>query len=190
MSKEKKKLSDLLLQFWPKLLIPFIALVLIVIHMFGSGYQIDAITLGLLIFATLPWMWARIQNFELIGIAKFELREIKDKVEQAQSEIQSQQAELRAIRLLIGNLVTKPELEHLQNFKASAFLAENSGNFIPELRHLSLLGFIKRQDNHGFRSLEGAFGQNRQVNVKDHFDITREGKEFYEQYKQILNELG
>lgn len=85
---------------------------------------------------------------------------------------------------ILKHIVTKFELDHLSYFnRPEAFLAEYSENFIPELQHLQLLGYIKRQHYHGFNTLGDAFRQYGHVNVKDHFDITDAGRAYLDQVK-------
>ncbi len=85
-------------------------------------------------------------------------------------------------KLILKHLVSDNELTHLNNLKGDgAFFAENSGEFIPELRHLLLMGCIERQHDRGFRSLQEAFWQYGRVNVKDYFIITETGKAYLKQ---------
>jgi len=157
-------------------LIPIAALVLMIIHLIWPALGIDAITLGLLILISLPWLSTLLENAQFPGGAGVTFRKIE-------AEQKQQRAEIEAIKLLIENLVTKNELNHLKELAGSSFVAQKGINFIAvsdfiaELKRLHLIKFIERASggNYGFRALEDELNKYNEANIqlnrnsKDHF---------------------
>jgi hypothetical protein len=132
--------------------------------------QFDSVTLGLLLFAALPWLPALIKSAKLPGGLEFEFREVK-------REQELQRAEIEALKFLIRNFVTDYELVHLRKLAEGdpfPFQRSDSTNFfVQELRRLADLGLIQRIPGKGIRTL-----QNQGGDVKDHFEITPVGKDY------------
>src|SRR6266536_979052 len=97
---------------WLKLLIPLIALVFIVVRIFWPGLQIDAITIGLLVVAFLPWLSTLIESAKLPGGYEFTFRRIEAKQEQQQSEVER-------LRFVVSHLLTEGELNILKQLYIS-----------------------------------------------------------------------
>jgi hypothetical protein len=88
--------------FW-KPLISLTALVIIAIHVALSAGQIDVFTPGLFFIAMLPWVWVGIESLKITNLVDVKTRDIKTKVEQQQSEINT-------LKFLISHFVTGAEL--------------------------------------------------------------------------------
>ena len=112
---------------------------------------------------------------------------LKDQMEEA-SRRQWAERTVRAVRAVLSP-VELLHLKELNNPGAFFVSTEASGHFLPELRHLLLLGFIGRQHYHGIRTLEDAFSQYGHVNVKDHFDLTVTGRDYWMQYEHVTNAI-
>ena len=66
-----------------------LALAAAAVHILWPEIKIDAITLGLLIIACLPWLAPLIKSIEIPGVGKLELQEIKRQTEEARGAAQS-----------------------------------------------------------------------------------------------------
>ncbi|WP_311567436.1 DUF4145 domain-containing protein [Photobacterium arenosum] len=62
-------------------------LVLAYTHVFVDTVDVDAITIVLMVLATLPWVFPYLKSLELPGGIKVEMKNVLEKVEQAAAEI-------------------------------------------------------------------------------------------------------
>lgn len=83
-----------------RIVISAIAITIAVVHLLWPHLVIDAITLGLLVLALLPWLAPLVKSIELSGIGKIELQEIKQQVQEARGAALNaeQQAEYAVAR--------------------------------------------------------------------------------------------
>lgn len=72
-----------------RVLITIIGVLLIAAHLIWPGAKIDAITLGLVVLACLPWLSSIIKSIEIPGVGKLELQEIKDQLKENRGAIES-----------------------------------------------------------------------------------------------------
>lgn len=109
LQRTRQKLSQLP---WLRLSIPLIALALLLVCIIRPQLQIDAITLGLLAVAALPWLTLFIQDATIPGGWTFTFRRIEAKQLQ-------QQVEIDTLNFLITHFVTTNELNHFQPISLS-----------------------------------------------------------------------
>src|SRR2546426_4462080 len=164
--------------FW-KPLISLTALVIIAIHVALSGGQINIFTLGLFVIAMLPWVWTGIESLRIANLVDVKTRDIKTKVEQQQSEINT-------LKFLVSHFVTDDELRHLKNLAASepfpfTISSETWPFFEKELRRLRSFGLINNYPDRGIRWMV----QRKQGDVKDSFAITKTGRDYLELRAQV-----
>jgi hypothetical protein len=154
-----------------KILISTGAVGLIIIHLLWSQIAVDAITLGLLIVAALPWFSSILDSIEFPGGWKVQFKELASQQEQ-------QQAEIDTLKFLVSHFVTDAEFQHLVCLNRpgpfSYKVDETTHFFEQELRRLRSLGLIAGQEGRGVRSLKNQ----GQGDVKDHFQITEPGKKY------------
>lgn len=171
---------------WLKLLIPLIALVFIVVRIIWPKLQIDAITIGLLAVAFLPWLSTLIESAKLPGGYEFTFRRIEAKQEQQQSEVER-------LRFVVSHLLTKGELTILTILASSdPFVVGPQQQFLNspfqnELRHLQGLGFIEVAPDQHFTWFQDRVIKEK-VDVKAYFIITQVGKKYLELRDQADSE--
>lgn len=178
LQRTRQKLSQLP---WLKLSIPLIALALLLLRIIRPQLQIDAITIGLLAVAFLPWLSTLIESAKLPGGYEFTFRRIEAKQLQ-------QQVEIDTLNFLITHFVTTTELNHLKRLSADQpFNVKRDRlyeKFEEELKHLLAMGFIARTSSPlgGFPALDQAldkeFGKQSGVDVKNHFFVTETGRQY------------
>jgi hypothetical protein len=81
----------------PSVLITVIALGAIVVHLARPDLSIDAVTLGLLVLAALPWLAPLVKSLELPGGWKVEFQEVKRTAEEAKSAADSAQRKVEFV---------------------------------------------------------------------------------------------
>jgi hypothetical protein len=150
-----------------KALVTVAAVSLLVYHLLRPHAAVDAVTVGLLAVAALPWLSRVIESADFLG-AGIKFRELK-------ATQQRQGAEIEALNFVIESLVTEPEILHLEKlasdepFRVSASDA-TIGFLIAELTRLRQMGFI---EGAGIRTLKREGGD-----VKDYLRIGRKGREY------------
>ena len=83
---------------WLRWLITAMAIIVALIRLLFPKLEIDAVSLGLIILALVPWLSPIIRTIEIAGIGKIELQEIKDQVDEIKGAVESanQKAEYAA----------------------------------------------------------------------------------------------
>jgi hypothetical protein len=171
---------------WLKLLIPLIALVFIVVRIFWPGLQIDAITIGLLVVAFLPWLSTLIESAKLPGGYEFTFRRIEAKQEQQQSEVER-------LRFVVSHLLTEGELNILkQLYISDPYVVGPEPQFLnspfqTELRHLQGLSFIEVVPDQHFSWFQNKV-KTEKLDVKTYFKITEIGKKYLNLRDQVDSE--
>jgi hypothetical protein len=92
--------------FWVSVLVSVVALTLAGLHVLSPDLEIDAITLGLLIIAMVPWLGPVIKSIELPGGIKLELR---DEIRQLDRKLTSQLQEEGEKRAEVSERVRRVE---------------------------------------------------------------------------------
>jgi len=73
----------------PEVLVTFCAIAVAIGHAIWPAVTVDAVTLGLLVLAVVPWLAPIIKSIELPGVGKIELQEVKAQVEELRGETAS-----------------------------------------------------------------------------------------------------
>lgn len=81
---EQGKQKDYL---WLRWLISIVAVLILLIRIIFPDLSIDAVSLGLIILALMPWLSPIIKSVEIFGIGKIEMQELKSQVEQLQNAV-------------------------------------------------------------------------------------------------------
>ena len=150
-----------------KLIVSIGALGLLAGHLALPSARLDAIALGLVAIAVLPWVSSLIESAEFPGGWKVKFREVE-------AEQNRQRDEIDVLKFLIKHFLTDDELVHLDKLAAGApFPFRPSQFFEAELRHLRSLRLIESLPARGIRSLFAA-----RDDVKNHFQITERGREY------------
>lgn len=167
-----------------KLIISLCAAAIIIARVFLPNLKIDAITLGLLIVASLPWFSDILQSAELPGGWKVVFKDIAD-IREKQNNIKKEQElqgqEIQRLTFLMNNFLSQAQLECLRALKSGDKFVFNKKSTLVEqakddLRRLFSAGLIARRPGKGFRTL---FDQGSdEQNVNEHFCITDQGEEF------------
>jgi hypothetical protein len=158
-----------------RLVITASALALLATQFAAPRLRLDAIALGLLVLAVLPWLSSIIESAKLPGGWEVKFREIE-------REQSTQRDDLDLVlKFLLENFVSAYELMHLEKLAAGTpFSFAKSDTFEAELRRLLALGLIARKPGKGIRSLFQAADD-----VNKHLEITPRGRE-YLQYRRTL----
>lgn len=160
-----------------KVLLSIGALILLLVHLIWPQLQIDAITLGLALFAALPWLPAILESAELPGGWKVEFRALA-------AQQTKQQTDIDTLQFLVSHFVSDHELNHLRRLESDEpFMIkkdDSSSFFENEMRRLRALGLVAGYPGKGIRSLFKSDG-----NVKQHFHITENGREYLKLRRQV-----
>lgn len=158
-----------------KLALTLGALILILVHLKWPGLSIDAITIGLLVFAALPWLSEFLESLTLPGGWGIKWKDIAQRQDQ-------QQHEINALKFLVSHLLTRYESEHLETIaNRKQFLVEKSpvpDIFMSQLRHMLELEFIERTPDHHMTELDRKVKNLEKVDVNAHLNITKAGREY------------
>jgi len=171
---------------WLKLLVPLITLVFIVARIIWPRLQIDAITLGLLAVAFLPWLSTLIESAKLPGGYEIIFR----RIEANEAKQKQQQSEVERLRFVVSHLLTEGELKILTKLmdRDPYVVGPDPGMvnspLIGELRHLLGLGFIERAPDQHFSTFQDK-GTREKVAVTAYFKITEIGKEYLNLRDQV-----
>ena len=107
----------------------------------------DALTLGLLIVAILPWLSSFIDTAEFPGGWKVSFRRLE-------AEQKRQKSEIDSLRFLVSAFLTDDELTHLKKLAiGDDFSYNRNDRFVAELRRLRDLGLIRKTSATHIRDL-------------------------------------
>lgn len=162
-------------KYLPRLVVSAAALTLIIVKAARPGTHIDAVTLGLLALAAIPWLSDVIQSATMGGFS-IEFKRLERRQDR-QGLLQEEQAnEIRQLRFLVSNFASPAEFKHLTKLDSGepfpVIKDGTYGFFKEELHRLRELQLIEGQPGKGLRSMDREGGD-----VKDHFKITDNGKE-------------
>jgi hypothetical protein len=177
-------------RYLPRLVVSAAALILIVVKLVHPGAHIDAVVLGLLALAAIPWLSDVIQSARVGG---FSIEFKVDRLERRQARqrlIQEEQGkEIRQLRFLVSNFANAAEIAHLTKLAGGQpFPVIKDGSFPyfrEELHRLRGLQLIEGRPGKGLRSMESEGGD-----VKDHFMVTDKGKEFLRLLAEVQTDDG
>ena len=168
-----------------KFTVTVVALLALLLHLLFERTKLDTTGLLLLFIALLPWLASIISRAELPGGWRLEFQAVK-------TEQQRQAQEIDALKFLVANFLTEPECRHLVGLAADKpYTARRDGTtvyFELEMRRLRALGCIQGLPDRGFRSLLRALTEagGKEVNVKDHFEITARGRDYLRLRAEML----
>ena len=115
-------------------------LVLLVAHVAIPAFRLDAIALGLLITAVVPWLSDLIKSLELPTGFKLEFQELRGEVQQQKRELDD------LTQFLFTHFVTDAEFNHLQALDTRrTYPFQRASYFDAELRRLRALGWSPAQ---------------------------------------------
>lgn len=162
-------------RYLPRMVVSAAALTLIIVKVARPGTQIDAVTLGLLALAAIPWLSDVIQSATMGGFSiEFKRLERRQDRQGLLQEVQGK--EIRQLRFLVSNFASPAEFKHLTKLASGepfpVIKDGTYGFFKEELHRLRELQLIEGRPNKGLRSMDREGGD-----VKDHFKITDNGKE-------------
>ncbi len=165
-------------RYLTRLVVSAAALTLIVVKLVRPGAHIDAVVLGLLALAAIPWLSDFIQSAKVGGFSiEFKVDRLERRQDRQRLLQEEQGKEIRQLRFLVSNFANPAEVTHLTKLaRGQPFPVIKDGTFPyfkEELRRLRGLQLIEGRPGKGLRSMEYEGGD-----VKDHFMITNKGKEF------------
>jgi hypothetical protein len=140
----------------------------------------DALSVGLLIVAVLPWLSQLLTSAKLPGGWEFVFREIKEKQEEQEGILLNQQEQIQALRTAVRGIVTKYELDKLVGLsKDGPFLCKYSDDMFDELRRLRALSLIRHHDGTGLAQMARDHkDKDHQFDLRRYFYITEEGRNY------------
>ena len=146
----------------------------------------DAVSVGLLAVAVLPWFSQLLASAKLPGGWELIFREIKDHQDRQGDLLLRQQAQIQALRAAVRGIVTRYEYDKLLGLsREEPFLCTYSEDMCEELKRLRALGLISHHDGTGIAKMERDHqGKTQPFDVKHYFYITDEGR----RYLQIRTE--
>jgi hypothetical protein len=165
-----------------------VALLALLLHLLSLRTRLDTTGLVLLFLALLPWLASIISRAELPGGWKLEFQAVK-------TEQRRQAQEIDALKFLVSNFLTQTECRHLEGLAShKPYHARQDGTtsfFELELRRLRALGFVQGRPDHGVRTLLRAISAagGKEVDVKDHFEITARGHDYLRLRAEMLAAL-
>jgi hypothetical protein len=142
----------------------------------------DAVSVGLLVVAVLPWLSQLLASAKLPGGWELVFRELKDHQDQQGDLLLQQQAQINALRAAVRGIVTRYEYDKLLGLsREGPFLCTYSDDMRDELRRLRALGLIWHHDGTGIAKMERDHrGKTQPFDVKHYFYITDEGRTYVE----------
>ncbi|AWM35679.1 hypothetical protein GobsT_66380 [Gemmata obscuriglobus] len=172
-----------------KLAVSAVAGTAFLVHMASERTRLDTTGLALIGLAILPWLASVLTRAELPGGLKVEFQAVK-------TEQRRQAQEIDAIKFLLAYFLTEHECRHLEGLAANkSYPARRNSTtsfFEAEMRRLKSLGFVVGRPGCGIRSLFGAIVEaaGKEVNVRDHFEITPRGQDYLRLRREMLTPLG
>jgi hypothetical protein len=177
-------------RYFPRLVISAVALTLIVVKLVRPGAHIDAVVLGLLALAAIPWLSDVIQSAKVGDFSiEFKVDRLARRQDRQRLLQEEQGKEIRQLRFLVSNFANPAEVMHLTKLAGGTpFPVIKDGTFSyfkEELHRLRGLQLIEGQEGRGLRSMESQGGD-----VKDHFKITDKGRELLRHLAEVQTEDG
>jgi hypothetical protein len=141
-----------------------VCLGLLVAHLAVPGFELDAIAIGLLLTAVLPWASDLVRRLELPSGFKLEFQELRGEVAHQKREID------QLTEFLFTHFVTDAEFKHLQALHTrQRYRFQRASYFDAELRRLRALGLLS--GTIGYLPQEGE-------DLNNHLHITDRGREY------------
>lgn len=177
-------------RYLPRLVVSAAAFILIVVKLVRPGARIDAVVLGLLALAAIPWLSDVIQSAKVGGFSiEFKVDRLERRQDRQRLIQEEQGKEIRQLRFLVSNFANPAEITHLTKLASGQpFPVIKDGNFdyfSKELHRLRGLQLIEGRPGKGLRSMGSEGGD-----VKDHFSITGKGREFLRLLAEVQTDDG
>lgn len=151
---------------WLRLGVSAAALAVLAVNL--AVVKLDAIGLGLVALAVLPWLSPIVESAKLPGGWEVKFREVEREQERQRIDLDG------ILNFLVENFVSEDELVQLEKLASKEpFPFHRSPSFEAELRRLLGLGFLKRKPGKGIRSLFRAGDD-----VRNHLEITPRGEQY------------
>lgn len=108
-----------------------------------------------------------------------------DRIERRQDELES---DVRVLQVLIGGLVTKYELVHLEKISGDDPVSVRfSHKMVEELEHLDAMQFVFPLNSRGLNAMEEDHGSGvDNFDLKEYVGITSEGREYIRLRRNLL----
>ncbi len=132
----------------------------------------DAISIGLILFAVIPWISPIIQSIEVAGVGKLVLQVQEVKKNQA-----NLQDEVDALRFLLSGFVTDWEYEHLRKLAGGLPFEYQRGagkddRFTGEVIRMRDFGLISKRISYALWDIPLS------GNLKDYVELTDRGRSY------------
>lgn len=171
MDKDKAPLGA---RTWLRLGISAAALAVLAVNL--AVVKLDAIGLGLVALAVLPWLSPIVESAKLPGGWEVKFREVEREQERQRTDL------ALLLQFLVENFVSEHELVHLTKLASKdPFPFTRSDAFEAELRRLLGLGLLRRKPEKGIRSLF-----NVGDDVRNHLEITPRGEQYLKYRGSVL----
>ncbi|HEY6727042.1 MAG TPA: hypothetical protein VI197_23575 [Polyangiaceae bacterium] len=160
---------------WLRLGVSSAALAVLVINL--AVVKLDAIGLGLVALAVLPWLSPIVESAKLPGGWEVKFRQVEREQERQRTDLD------RLVKFLVENFVSEYELIHLKKLASKdPFPFNRSDAFAAELRRLLSLGLLRRKPDKGIRSLFRTGDD-----VRNHLEITPRGEQYLNDLATLLH---
>jgi hypothetical protein len=139
----------------------------------------DALSVGLVIVAVLPWISELLAGAKLPGGVEVIFRDIKENQAKQEALLIQQQDQIAALRTAVRCIVTKYEHEKLMGLSKDApFFCERSDDMFNELKRLRALDLINHHEGTGITQMKSDYQDKSRLDLKRYFYITGEGRNY------------
>jgi hypothetical protein len=140
----------------------------------------DALSVGLLIVAVLPWLAQLLSSAKLPGGWEFIFREIKENQEKQGDMLLNQREQIQALRTAVRGIVSKHEFDKLVGLsKDEPFLCKYSDDMFHELKRLRALNLICHHEGTGLAQMARDYkGKDVHFDLKRYFYILEAGRQY------------
>ena len=120
----------------------------------------------------------RISGGSSLKIGLFELGEIKEKISKVNDRQNDQETILNAIKIALGGIINKYELEHLKKiWKESDDIVRFGPHFFLEIEHLDSIGFLMPTKREGLIAMK-KYKDGEEFHLREYTSITEKGKNY------------
>jgi hypothetical protein len=163
------------------------------VHLHWPQLKLDAITVGFLLLAFVPWLAPIVKSIEVQGLGKVELQDLKREVNRQSSDIQMIKAALKGI-------VTRFEIDYLRRLaRAEPWNCQYDPDTYIRLKRLDDMGFVlPTLSIEGSRRLvrvQELFGdesipvdKRKWFDMKAYVEITDDGRKYIALYDAVSEE--
>lgn len=118
------------------------------------------------------------------------IRQLESRQDRHEQELSRQQAEIRALHVVLAGMVTRYELEKLMGLRNERpFLVRYSPDMVTELRHLRVMELIDNYPEKGVRAIEQRYLRSQeQFDLGEYFYVTEHGLEYLKLRDEVIGE--